>query len=126
MRELGRAAYAPLRDSLPKYAELQTQLLLANLNDSRLDNEVGVYVRILGFRKHMPIIFNVGKTESIWYLEMMLFYLFFFYHGNCLLAMPFLSDFINLSFYYENTCSVIRVLVIILLFDKAQIFAINC
>ncbi|XP_037875680.1 conserved oligomeric Golgi complex subunit 7 isoform X1 [Bombyx mori] len=39
VRELGRAAYAPLRDSLPKYAELQTQLLLANLNDSRLDNE---------------------------------------------------------------------------------------
>ncbi|XP_037299117.1 conserved oligomeric Golgi complex subunit 7 [Manduca sexta] len=39
IRELGRAAYAPLRELLSKYTEMQTQLLLNNLKDPQLDQE---------------------------------------------------------------------------------------
>ncbi|RVE48375.1 hypothetical protein evm_006936 [Chilo suppressalis] len=39
IRDFGRAAYAPLRESLPTYTELQTQLLLAQLNDPQLKQE---------------------------------------------------------------------------------------
>ncbi|KAG6455856.1 hypothetical protein O3G_MSEX009423 [Manduca sexta] len=39
VRELGRAAYAPLRELLSKYTEMQTQLLLNNLKDPQLDQE---------------------------------------------------------------------------------------
>ncbi|XP_013184331.1 conserved oligomeric Golgi complex subunit 7 [Amyelois transitella] len=36
IRELGRATYAPLRELLPKYTELQTRLLLDHLEDPQL------------------------------------------------------------------------------------------
>ncbi|CAH0756974.1 unnamed protein product [Diatraea saccharalis] len=39
IKEFGRAAYAPLRESLPKYTELQTQLLLVNLKDPQLEQD---------------------------------------------------------------------------------------
>ncbi|XP_047039230.1 conserved oligomeric Golgi complex subunit 7 isoform X3 [Helicoverpa zea] len=39
LREFGRAAYAPLRELLPKYTELQSQLLLNYLNDPQLKQE---------------------------------------------------------------------------------------
>ncbi|XP_026725563.1 conserved oligomeric Golgi complex subunit 7 [Trichoplusia ni] len=39
LREFGRAAYAPLRELLPQYSELQTQLLLQHLKDPQLDQE---------------------------------------------------------------------------------------
>ncbi|KAL0852763.1 hypothetical protein ABMA27_012579 [Loxostege sticticalis] len=39
LREFGRAAYAPLRELLPTYTELQTQLLLAHLSDPQLKQE---------------------------------------------------------------------------------------
>ncbi|KAM3955548.1 conserved oligomeric Golgi complex subunit 7 [Aphomia sociella] len=37
-RELGRAAYAPLRDLLPRYSELQAGLLRQHLSDEQLQN----------------------------------------------------------------------------------------
>ncbi|CAG5036761.1 unnamed protein product [Parnassius apollo] len=39
MRELGRTVYAPLRELMPKYTEIQTQLFLANLNEQQLRQE---------------------------------------------------------------------------------------
>ncbi|KAJ8705762.1 hypothetical protein PYW08_012808 [Mythimna loreyi] len=39
IKEFGRAAYAPLRELLPKYTELETQLLLENLNDPQLNQD---------------------------------------------------------------------------------------
>ncbi|XP_053622953.1 conserved oligomeric Golgi complex subunit 7 isoform X1 [Plodia interpunctella] len=36
VRELGRAAYAPLRELLPRYTELQSRLLIEHLNDPQL------------------------------------------------------------------------------------------
>ncbi|KAL4719894.1 hypothetical protein ACJJTC_012863 [Scirpophaga incertulas] len=36
IREFGRAVYAPLREMLPKYTELQSQMLLAHLSDPQL------------------------------------------------------------------------------------------
>ncbi|XP_059044815.1 conserved oligomeric Golgi complex subunit 7 [Achroia grisella] len=37
-REFGRAAYAPLRELLPRYSELQTALLRQHLNEKQLQN----------------------------------------------------------------------------------------
>ncbi|XP_026318513.1 conserved oligomeric Golgi complex subunit 7-like [Hyposmocoma kahamanoa] len=39
LKELGKAAYAPLRELLPRYTELQSQLFLANLNDPMLKQD---------------------------------------------------------------------------------------
>lgn len=39
LREFGRAAYAPLRELLPKYTEMQTQLFVANLQDPQLKQD---------------------------------------------------------------------------------------
>ncbi|XP_038221012.1 conserved oligomeric Golgi complex subunit 7 [Zerene cesonia] len=39
LKELGKVAYAPLRELMPNYTELQTQLFLAYLNDPQLKQE---------------------------------------------------------------------------------------
>ncbi|CAB3222445.1 unnamed protein product [Arctia plantaginis] len=39
LREFGRAVYGPLRELLPKYTEMQAQLLITNLQDPQLKQE---------------------------------------------------------------------------------------
>ncbi|XP_039761848.1 conserved oligomeric Golgi complex subunit 7 isoform X2 [Pararge aegeria] len=39
LRELGRAAYAPLRELMPKYTDIQTTLFLSHLDDPMLKQE---------------------------------------------------------------------------------------
>ncbi|CAH0599565.1 unnamed protein product [Chrysodeixis includens] len=58
LREFGRAAYAPLRELLPKYTELQSQLLLEHLNDPQLQQE--------DLLEHSRAILTVSERCEAW------------------------------------------------------------
>lgn len=48
VREFERAAYAPLRELLPKYTEFQSQILLQHLNDPVLKQVGTIIFRLSG------------------------------------------------------------------------------